>query len=291
MRDVGHDHTPTHGFVRSNVTEPAHPEDASGGRRLVIGLAWTASLVAIIWLLGRLGTGTLSTPPLLDRSDLQRWLDGRDAVTVAFALVRLVGLALAWYLLAVTVLGLAARVSRIPALVHLADVTTLPAVRKVLGAIAGVGLTASAASLVAASMLPDAKTGGGTAPGAADRAVVLERLPDGSDVVLRRLPDQGEDGTATMRVDDHPADEAPMVPAPSSAHQWTVASGDHLWHIAQSILGQRWGRAPTDAEVTPYWSAVVEANRSSLADPNNPDLIFPGQVFMLPDPPPVPPVA
>lgn len=281
----------TTGSATHPVSEPTHADDASGGRRLVMGLAWTASLVAIIWLLGRLGTGTLSTPPLLDRSDLQRWLDGRDAITVAFALVRLIGLALAWYLLAVTVLGLAARVSRIPALVRLADVTTIPAVRKVLGTIAGVGLTASAASLAAASMLPDAQTGEGPARGAVDSAVVLERLPDGSDVVLRRLPDQGEEGTATMRVDDQPADEAPIDPAPSSAHQWTVASGDHLWHVAESTLGQHWGRAPTDAEVTPYWSAVVEANRSTLADPDNPDLIFPGQVFVLPDPPPVPPAA
>ena len=48
-------------------------------------------------------------------------------------------------------------------------------------------------------------------------------------------------------------------------------------------------RLATDAEIRPYWLALIERNRSSLVDPANPDLIFPGQVFQLPrlpDPPP-----
>ncbi len=159
--------------------------------------------------------------------------------------------------------------------------------RKVLGAIAGVGLTASAASLMAASLLPD------QAPAQADvddvgARVVLERLPDGSDVILRRLPD--EDGTSTMRVEEAPGEEAPgeEVPEPASPREWTTAPGDHLWHIAEATLTDSWGRAPTDAELAPYWEQVVEQNRALLSDPGNPDLIFPGQVFRLPAPPPVP---
>ncbi len=263
----------------------AAPVEVDGGpvwRRLLVGAAWIVGLVATILVLGRLGSGQLSTPPLLDRSELQLWLDDRDAVVAGFALIRLIALALAWYLLVTTVLGLAARLSRIPALVRLADVATLPAVRKVLGAVAGVGLTASAASLMAADLGHAPKDSGATA--LTDSAVVLERLPEGDDLILRRLPDVGA-GTSTLDVVGPPTEEEAAPPT-----TWTAAPGDHLWHVAEATLAQEWGRPPTDAEVAPYWTAVVEANRGVLVDPANPDLIHPGQTFRLPPVPPAPAV-
>lgn len=266
----------TRAFGPPPTAAPAVADDTPAWRRFLVGAAWIVALVATILVLNRLGSGQLSTPPLLDRSELQLWLDDRDAVVAAFALIRLVGLALAWYLLVVTVLGLAARLSRIPGLVRLADLATLPAVRKILGTVAGVGLTASAASLMAANLFPDdAPTGGSGA--LADSEVVLERLPEGDDVILRRLP-ATEDGTATLDVEEVPAAEP----------TWTAAPGDHLWHIAEATLAESWGRAPTDGEVVPYWTGLVEANRDVLVDPANPDLIHPGQVFRLPEVPPRP---
>lgn len=261
----------------------APPEEVDPAwRRALIGGGWIVALVATILLLNRLGSGQLSTPPLLDRSELQVWLDDRDVVVAAFALVRLVGLALAWYLLVVTVLGLAARLSRIPALVRLADVATLPAVRKLLGAVAGIGLTASAASLMAANLLPNQQGGAGGPAAMGDSAVVLQRLPESEDVILRRLP-EGEDGTSTIQVDDGTVDAAP-----AEKTEWTAAPGDHLWHIAEATLTESWGRAPTDGELAPYWTQLIEANQDRLTDPSNPDLIHPGQTFRLPTPPPAP---
>lgn len=252
-------------------------------RRLLSAAAGIGGLVAVILLLGRLGSGPLATPPLLDRAELRRWLDERDAVVVAFAAVRLVALGLAWYLLVVTVLGLAARLSRVPALVRLADLATVPAVRRLLGAVAGVGITASAGALAAAQLLPDRVPGGAGATGpAGTQVVVLERLPDGEDVVLHRLPPD-EDGTATLDIEESPAEVPPAGGAPAT---WTAQPGDHLWHVAEATLAGAWGRAPADGEVARYWTGLVEANRDVLADPSNPDLIHPGQVFRLPDPPP-----
>lgn len=255
-------------------------DDLPAWRRLLVGAAWIVGLVATIGVLNRLGSGQLSTPPLLDRSELQLWLDDHDAVVAAFAIIRLVALALAWYLLVVTVLGLAARLSRIPALVRLADLATLPAVRKILGAVAGIGLTASAGSLMAANLVSDQAPPGGGAGALADNQVVLERLPESDDVILRRLPD-AEDGTSTLDVEEAPAEEE----APPT---WTAAPGDHLWHVAEATLAESWGRAPTDTEVDPYWRVVIEANADVLVDPSNPDLIHPGQTFRLPAPPPPP---
>lgn len=263
------------------MTLAVEPDELRAWRRLLVGAVWIVALVATIGVLNRLGSGQLSTPPLLDRSELQLWLDDRDVVVAAFAVIRLVGLVLAWYLLVVTVLGLAARLSHIPALVRLADLATLPAVRKILGAVAGVGLTASAASLMAANLFPDQPVRGGGAGVLADNQVVLERLPVGDDVILRRLPDV-EDGTATLDVEEAPPVEEA---APTT---WTAAPGDHLWHVAEATLTEAWGRAPTDGEVAPYWTGLVEANRDVLVDPANPDLIHPGQTFRLPPAPPVP---
>ncbi|NNE74295.1 MAG: LysM peptidoglycan-binding domain-containing protein, partial [Acidimicrobiales bacterium] len=64
-----------------------------------------------------------------------------------------------------------------------------------------------------------------------------------------------------------------------------VEQGDHLWSIAVDILTEAWGRAPSDAEVTPYWAQLVAANDANLLPPENPDLIHPGQVFDVPDVP------
>jgi len=253
-------------------------------QRVLLTVLWTGSVAAIIFVLHRLGSGSLSTPPFTDSTRLQAWTDERDAVTVAFALLRLVALALAWYLLVVTVLGLLARATRIPGLVALTDLGTVPAVRRVLGGIAGIGLTASAATLLVGPSLADHHDRGPVAvssdESAASGTVVLERLPDGSSLVLERLPDGS--GTATMRVVD--GGEAPRGPV-----TWTVVSGDHFWHIAEATLTAEWGRAPSDAEVVPYWRAVVDANRPKLVDPGNPDLIYPGQVFDLPPAPAAPP--
>ncbi|HYI61914.1 MAG TPA: hypothetical protein VEW93_08940 [Acidimicrobiales bacterium] len=255
-------------------------------RRAAGGLAWVGALVATLALLQALGSGSLAPPPVRDGAALQRWLAQRDAVTAAFALVRVAGLVLAAYLLAVTALGLAARASRVPALVAAADVVTVPVVRRVLGAVAGVGLTASTAGLLTADSPPRPPAAQVVDP--ADASVVLERLPDRSDVVLRWQPaPAGDDGpspggTATMRVDGG----AP----PPAGQEWRVEAGQSFWEVAERSLARAWGRAPTDDEVAPYWAALVEANRSRLVDPADPDLVRPGQVFtLLPAPAPPPP--
>jgi hypothetical protein len=278
----------TRAFPTGAGAPPTGPPPAAAGpsawQRALGAVAWLGLLVGMVVALHRMGSGSLSTPPLLDRAALQRWLDGRDAVTVAFAVVRLVALVLGWYLLVVTTVGLAARATRIPALVRLTDLATVPAVRRALGAVAGVGLSASAATLMAGSLLPDQAPPAGEVS-LSEGGVVLQRLPDQGDVVLRRLPDQ--EGSATMRVEDRPGgSEGSTTPT-----EWTARPGDHLWHVAEATLAGAWGRAPSDAEVAPYWQQVVEANRGGLADPGNPDLILPGQVLQVPPPPPPPPPA
>jgi DNA-binding SARP family transcriptional activator/nucleoid-associated protein YgaU len=81
-----------------------------------------------------------------------------------------------------------------------------------------------------------------------------------------------------------------LAAAPEIAAEVTVQPGDNFWDLAEGQLTDAWGRAPSDAEVVGHWQALVETNRDGLAPPGDPDLIHPGQVFSVPDPPPDPDV-
>jgi nucleoid-associated protein YgaU len=76
-------------------------------------------------------------------------------------------------------------------------------------------------------------------------------------------------------------DDGPTSPAPVEGHVM-VESGDHFWALAEETLAAGWGRNPTDAEITPYWSDMIELNRDRLPPPGDPDLIHPGQQFLTP---------
>ncbi len=145
----------------------------------------------------------------------------------------------------------------------------------------GLGLVAA----TAATTVPAAASVEHTDASATDAA------PDGT-------VDTAATGTATMThlgpVDpgalpttppDTPQAEAPPAttsPPATSPDRWVVAPGDHLWGIAEETLADRLGRAPTNAEVVPYWRIVIEANRDRLVHPDDPDLILPGQELVLP---------
>jgi len=60
-------------------------------------------------------------------------------------------------------------------------------------------------------------------------------------------------------------------------------AGEHFWHIAEHTLAAREGPDPDEDAVRAYMNRLVAANRDRLADPQNPDLLFPGQVVALPD--------
>jgi hypothetical protein len=245
---------------------------------------WSAGLGGSVVLLVRLGAGALAAPPVADPDRLRAWLESRDTVTAAFAVVRLGLLMLAGYLVFTSALSAIARVTRSVHLLRLAEVSTVPAVRRLLGGIAGVGLSASTATMAVATSTP-VRDGGSEVvePDQPGPRLVIERLDEGSTIVLERLEDDGE-GTATMRVVPAEAPAAPPVPA----LEWVAAAGDSMWEQAVSVLAEAWGRAPSDAEVVPYWQALVEANRHRLADRSNPSLIFVGQAFTVPPPPPAP---
>jgi len=64
-----------------------------------------------------------------------------------------------------------------------------------------------------------------------------------------------------------------------------VASGENLWSIARDQLGQTPGGSPSDREIAVYWIELIAANQQGLAS-GDPDLIYPGEILVLPSPAP-----
>ena len=232
-------------------------------------VAWTALLVTCVAALHALG-GPLAPPPLSDPTGLGPWLDARLPAEAAVAVARLAALALAWYLLAATVGSALARLSGVASAVRLSDALSVPLVRRLVHG--AVGLSIMAGSAGASPAVARADVAGG--------AVV------GPPPTMRVVPDAAAGTAADPAPATPPTEVPPGSPAATAAPDtWTVGPGDHLWGVAERTLAEAWGRPPADAEVDPYWRAVIEANRGRLRDPANPDLVFAGQVLTLPSAP------
>ncbi len=96
----------------------------------------------------------------------------------------------------------------------------------------------------------------------------IEPIAPRSDAISDPGPDQLPPPAHVERSD------APSPPT----DQHVVLPGEHFWSIAVDVVADRGG----DTEVGDYWRQLVAANRAGLVDPDNPDLIFPGQVLILP---------
>lgn len=243
-------------------------------RRALALAAWASILVAVAVGGDALLVGPLAPPGVLDPGSWASWAGARTPIHAAFAVTGLAVVALAWYLLAVTALQVSAHVMGAARLVALSDVVTLPAVRRSVHAVLGLGLAGSVVAAGAARSLPPVIGGpmalvATAAPLEAEppdsEAPVMRRLPDPAPVPKERQPEPGE--------------------APPAVEEWTVAPGDHLWSVAARVLEAAWERVPADDEVGPYWRRLVAANSDRLADPANPDLIYPGQRLAVVEPP------
>lgn len=352
-----------------------------GIRRLVPLLAWLTALGVGIAVFHHLGAGALAPPPLLEPSQWSGWAAEREPLQVVIAVLRLVVLAIAWYLVGVTTIGLVARLSQVAGLVRLTDALTVPVVRRGLQAVLGLSLATAVVGAAVTVPVPHgpattASVAAGTdGPGATPPEVVPAGVathadpadPEVSDVPAmdRGSSEQAHDGVASDEVPDFadefaPPDAAssgaapdplplellvppeptetptgptgPVVDPDAAAHAdaaadadlvagadadppvatsassgdpdptpdpepsagpagppfgpgeqaYVVVPGDSLWLIAARTLEQHWSRAPLDAEVASYWQQVIDANRTRLADPEVPDLIFPDQELVLP---------
>ena len=214
--------------------------------RRLAAVAWVAGLLASLVALAQAGEGALSPPPVLP-GGWRVWAAERTPLEAAAAVLRLGALAAAGYLLTVSGLGLVAAALRRRRVLAVVARWSPPVVQWLLGA-----------SLVGALA---------AGPAAAE--------PTAPPPTMVLLPDED---------DPPPASAAPAPPLPTAppVTAVTLAPGDHLWSVAARTLATSWGRPPTEREVVPYWRLVVELNRRALPNPDDPDLVFPGDVVRLP---------
>lgn len=204
---------------------------------------------AAVGVLLAAGGGDLAPPPA-SWGGLAAWADERGPVTAAVALLRLGAVAAAGWVAAAATVACAARAVGAVRVTAVAERVLPVLVRQAAAGFA----TAGAASFVGVG------------------AVAAQAV----------APDDGE-GTARMAVlADEPAPAAPPAePEEQEEEEWVVAPGDSFWSIAEEVVAESRGRPPTDAEVDPYWRALIEANRDRLVTAN-PDLLHPGQTLVLP---------
>ncbi|MGQ0744768.1 MAG: LysM peptidoglycan-binding domain-containing protein [Acidimicrobiales bacterium] len=217
------------------------------------------------------------------------WVDEAGAPAALMALVRAVGLGVWVYVATVGTAGYLARLLRARTLVGVVDRITLPALRRATATVAAasLGLLGGPAAWAQTSAGP---MGGPVLVNlGADATAVDADAP----LMVRLSPFDSRSGASSGVSDlDHRswAEAKPGVPdlddrsgtgalPPDPGRQptpeiWTVGPGESFWSRAERL-------APGE-EVGAYWRELIEVNRDRLADPANPDLIFPGQQFRLP---------
>jgi LysM domain len=204
--------------------------------------------VAVLRRLGRV------TGFSLPRHGAAQWIVHAPREDLFAVTARLVGLGLAWWLLAATALSITRRVVPGCRRLRSLDAFTPVALRRRLDRALALGL---GASLGLASIHP---TGAATL-----------------DVPVPRVPTSATTTTATT-APAAPA-SAPTTPSPHTSVV-VVRAGDNLWVIAERALRATGQQAGTP-DVAAYWRRVIAANTAHLRS-HDPNLIFPGERVVLP---------
>jgi nucleoid-associated protein YgaU len=109
--------------------------------------------------------------------------------------------------------------------------------------------------------------------------------PPGDDRPVLATPVANQSGADTA----HTARTTPTAPSLPATPEidpttWVVEPGDSLWSIAEDVMTAPDGSTPNERTVSRYWQRLVEANRANLVDPDNADLLLPGQRLAVPPP-------
>ncbi len=253
---------------RTTATTPRRPR-IDRARAALVG--WIAALVGSLALLHTVGAHHLPTPPL---DDLGSWIDSATAPTIAFTAARFVALGLGYYLLSVTCIAV------IDAARHRASMRRMVPDRVEFAARAAIGAGVLASILAPFVDDPDSQ-GLPTA-----LTTSIDRSPAAPPITAPATTVQPPSTTTEPATSTTAPRIETGLPAPSPTPEltptWTVEAGDHLWAIAEETVIDAWGRQPSDGEIVEYWVALIAHNRSRLPDPDNPDLIVPGQIIELP---------
>ena len=214
---------------------------------------------------------------------LGNWLQQTPADESLPALLRIVALALAYWLAISTALYALARLARIPGAARAIEWATLPAVRRVVDGTAA--LTIVAATVAGPAMSAIATDGPSPiVVGIGEDGLPIPPFVGSEDPEPAETLPQGATRvgwTPTPAGVPSPATAAPTSMVITEPAQWTVAPGDNLWTIAEQHLGTFAASGAQLPDVGEYWHRVVVANQDVIRS-SDPDLIYPGEIVVLP---------
>lgn len=259
-------------------------------RRAALLSVLLLDVLALIWL-GRRAGSWLD----IDWHHLGPWLSSTPLVDQVAAAVRMMALTCMIWLLATSLLYAIATATQIPGALRIADVITLPAVRRMVDRALVLALTAS--TVVGPSTVAASAAGAHRAP------VILKLAATPSPTPAPPLPTPPAPSPTptptpspppTPGYVPTPAGPGPGPSSPSTqptptkpSTAWTthrVVPGDNLWKISAEHLADALGLDPphiSNRRIASYWLRVVSVNRASLRS-GDPDLIYPGEVVRLP---------
>ncbi|HUP70374.1 MAG TPA: hypothetical protein VM142_11230 [Acidimicrobiales bacterium] len=264
-----------------------------------------AELSAVVLLI-RLGP-YVSSPPGWHGAG--HWLAETPPEDALVAAVRLLAMAIAWWLTASTVLYAVARATRVPALARGVRWVTLPPLRRMIDGVLATTIIASSTfgggrmavaepvrvgpvvlQLDQQSDPPVVATNPAYQPRPAGNGAV--RAEPAARAPTPEAPPISASTTTSSTTTTRPRKQPPpapvSVPKPdtakaTSAATYLVQPGDNFWKIAQHELAKATGR-PAEAlnakEVGRYWIQLVEKNRHTIRS-GNPNLIYPGEAITL----------
>lgn len=230
-------------------------------------------------------------------SSVRSWLDIAPIEDVVAAGLRSIALVVAYWITVSTAAYGVARISRVPRLIRATAWATLPPIRRAIDrAIAAAATAVALASPIAPAVAAEIpappepivyQISDGGVPTPVDPPVVDHSaiLPPGVGGVGYTPRPAGnvtiEQGVA---VTEHAGAVNQPASGTSGAHE--VVAGDNLWTISAAHLRATYAARTIDTgEIATYWRQVIEANAGNLQS-GNPNLIFPGEQIVLPDPGP-----
>jgi nucleoid-associated protein YgaU len=225
----------------------------------------------------------------VDFADLSGWTRRTRVEDALAAVLRYVALAGGYWLLGSTMLYLIARISGKARLIDATALLTLPAVRRVTDRLV---IGTIAVSALAGPAIAVTNPWGDRQPAIEVTDPIETRLgprsPSSDAIVdLRSLESPADEPTtpgATVPVDrliERATTPEPAITISDGAHlEVVVTEGDHLWALAERRVSSTLGRPAADHEVAPYWRQVVSSNPEIRS--GDPDLIYPGEVIVLP---------
>ena len=210
------------------------------------------------------------------------WLELAPTEDVVAAGLRVIALAIAYWIAASTALYTLARLTRLPGLIRATAWATLPPIRRAIDRAIAVTVTTTAlvspvAPALAADEVPPAEP---IIYQISDQGVPTPVNPPTIDPTLISPP-----GTAGAGYTPTPAGGVEIgadIAAAAAETVYEVVKGDNLWTIsAKHLQAAAPDREVDAAAISIYWRKVIELNTPNLTS-GDPNLIYPGEQIVLP---------